>query len=288
MLRKFCSCILILFFAVGCFSQSNDSTILSHFPIGHLAADSASLSAKFPFTGFQSLLLSENKPMVNDIEQYKSSYRNATVFTMLLVLLAALTYIKTAFSKELEETLQSIINQNLSYQIFRTQSGEISFSSFVLHLNFIVAISLYVRFVFVKYYHVSSLENFSSIFFLNFLFTFFYVGKLFALKFIGNIFELKDVCNEYAFQFSIICKTLGLTLIPALFIFYTASEKFFDFIFFITLFIIATFVLLLLWRGLSTGFKLLYSNVYHFFIYVCCIEISMMFLCIKLFTKTIN
>lgn len=288
MLRIFFAWILFLFFVAGCFAQSNDSVLVPHLRIGHLAADSAELSAKFPFIDFQSVLLNDSKPIMNDIEQYKSSYHNTTVFILLLVLLAALTYIKTAFSKELEETLQSIVNKNFSHQIFRTQSGEISFSSFVLHLNFIIAISLYVRFIFVKYYHVSSLENFSSIFFLNFLFTFFYVGKLFALKFIGNIFEMKDVCNEYAFQFSIICKTLGLTLIPVLFIFYTASEKFFDFIFFITLFVITIFFLLLLWRGLSTGFKLLYSSVYHFFIYVCCIEISMMFLCIKLFTKTIN
>jgi hypothetical protein len=184
-----------------------------------------------------------------------------------------LTYVKIAFAKEVEELLQSFVNSNISQQIFRTQSNEISFSTFLLHANFIVAISLYVQFILVNYFHVIALKSFSSVLVLIFLFTFFYLGKLIVLKFIGIVFSLKIV---------------GLTLIPALFIFYTTEEKFFNLIFISTIFIAVTFAIIFVWRGLSTGIKLMYKSVYHFFIYVCVVEISPIFLLFKLLTKTIT
>jgi hypothetical protein len=59
-------------------------------------------------------------------------------------------------------------------------------------------------------------------------------------------------------------------------------------IFISTIFIAATFAIIFVWRGLSTGIKLMYKSVYHFFIYVCVVEISPIFLLFKLLTKTIT
>jgi hypothetical protein len=291
-LKKFLSTLfLFLFIAISGFSQT-DSVYLKH------EADSIS-AAKCPsidsiinhtyadYSNYQSFLAEENKPVLNDIQQFNSAQRNGFIFVMLMLLLAALTYVKTAFSKYLEEMLQSVFNQNLSQQIFRTQSGELSFADILLNANFIVAISLYARFFLMKYVHVLSLESFSSVLFLIFLFTFFYIGKIIVVQFIGKIFELQQVCDEYIFNFTTLCKTLGLTLLPALFIFYVAPVKFFNFIFIITILFFVVFALIFIWRALSTAYKLLYRSVYHFFIYVCVVEISLMFLFIKLLTKTI-
>ena len=241
-----------------------------------------------PATGHGSLLSAENKKAVNDIEQYNPAGKSITIFILLMLMLGVVTYLKTSFSKDLEELLQSVVNQNLAQQIFRTQSREISFSSFLLNSNFVVAISLYVQFILVHYFHVSSYKSFSSILLIIFLFTFFYLLKIVALKFIGVVFELNNECDEYIFNFTGVCKTLGLTLLPALFIFYTAPEKFFNFIFVITILIAIFLLAIFVWRGLSTAYKLLYSGVYHFFLYVCVVEISPIFLLFKLLTKTIH
>ena len=161
------------------------------------------------------------------------------------------------------------------------------FKFILLNLNFIIAISLYTRIIFIKYAHVSSIENLQTIFFLFFLFTFFYLGKIILTQFIGNVFEVSNASAEYIYNFTTICKSLGLMLIPALFIFYTAPENFFNFIFYTSIILSTIFVLLFIWRGLSTAYKLLYRGVYHFFIYVCVVEISVVFLFFKLLTKTI-
>jgi len=237
--------------------------------------------------GAQSILVKPGKTIIQDIEQSHLSEKNAGVFILLMFMLASLTYLKTAFSNDLEGLIQSVTNANLAQQIFRTQRDEFSFSSVLLNANFVIAISLYTQFILSRYFHVSSAQSSSSILFIIFLFTFFYVAKISALKLIGVMFELTNVCDEYIFNFTIICKMLGLALLPALFIFYTAPEKFFSFIFVTTLFICALLAAIFIWRGLSTGYKILYRSVYHFFIYVCVVEISPIFLLFKLLTKTI-
>jgi len=250
--------------------------------------DTNAMKAYAGMADSESVLLSNHKAVVNDIEQLHTSEKNTWVFVLLITMLSALTYLKTAFGKDVDELVQSVTNQNLAQQIYRTQSKELSFSTIVLNLNFIVVMSLYVRFILVRYFHVSTLESFSSILFMNFLFTFFYVGKIAVVKLIGALFEATDACEEYIFNFTLVCKTIGLTLLPALFIFYTAPQKFFNFVFVITVFVFASLLAVFIWRGLSTAYKLLYRSVYHFFIYVCVVEISTIFLLFKLLTKTIT
>lgn len=234
------------------------------------------------------LLNSAGKAHRYDVQQLSPHGSNKYVFFVLVVLLCAVTYVKTAFNKELSDLLQSLVNSNMAQQVLRTQTSEITLSSFLLHLNFILVMSLYVRFILVKIFGVNTLENFTSILFLIFLFTFFYIAKLFAIQVSGYVFEMKQAAEEYVFIFSTICKTLGLSLIPALFVFYTAPGKYLYIVYYLTLFVCLIFLILLLWRVLSTSYKLMYRSIYHFIIYVCTQEIAMLFLFIKLLTKTVS
>jgi hypothetical protein len=130
------------------------------------------------------------------------------LFILLVALLIVLVYIKLAYAKVLEDLFQSIWNQNMALQIFRTQSSDFTLSSFLLHINFIVAISLYAQFVFVKFFGLNTFDSTSSLLFLIFLFTFFYVSKQLVVKTIGVVFDANEIANEYAYNFFTICKTL--------------------------------------------------------------------------------
>lgn len=251
--------------------------------------DSIAFSKNYTVIQYHPELLStENKPIVSDIQQMVTHHNNALVFSLLLLLLVIITYIKAAFGSDLNELLQSFLNRNTAMQLMRTQGSELSLASLLLHINFVLTISLYARFVLVNYFNITSLETTSSILFLIFLFTFFYVAKIITMKTLGNVMDLNSECNEYIFNLSTTCKTLGLSLIPVLFIFYTAQEKFFDFVFILSLLLWVSFVIIFIWRGLSTSTKLLYRSVYHFFLYVWVIEISPIFLFFKLLTKTVT
>lgn len=250
--------------------------------------DTAWLQPAIKLSNHRSVFFSiTDKQVVYDVQQTVKPKNNAIVFAALVLLLVMIAYLKAAFGKDLEELFQSFINRNIALQFFRRQQRELSFSSLLLHMNFILVMSLYVRFFLIWYLHVTSLENISAVLFLIFLFTFFYLAKIVVVKLLGVVFEVKDVSDEYIYYFLIACKTAGLTLLPALFVFYVAPPKIFDFIFFLSNFILLVFAIMFIMRGLSTGYKFMYRSVYHFFIYVCVVEISPIFLLLKLLTKTV-
>ncbi|MFN8321550.1 MAG: DUF4271 domain-containing protein [Chitinophagales bacterium] len=253
----------------------------------YVPLDSQTIQSYNTYSNQHSFLIDGNKPWENNIQQYNRMHNSGVALAILMVLLGVLTYIKVFFGSELQDIVYSVFNRNLSMQLFRTQSGEITFSSFLLHVNFLVAVSLYLQFYLEKYFPVTSSNQFVTLIILIFLFTFFYLIKIVLMNLIGVVFELKEECSLYVYDFTTLCKTLGLTLIPALFVFYTAPKIFYNFIFLMSALIAGSFILIFVFRGLSTATKLMYRSVYHFFIYVCVVEISTVFLFFKLLTKTI-
>jgi hypothetical protein len=236
----------------------------------------------------QPLLLSGNKNVVNDIELYHTPARNGFIFVLLLLMIVVLTYLKAAFSNDLDDLVQSVASRNMAQQIFRSRTKDVSFSSVMLNINFIIAISLFIHFIMMKYVRGATSESIASILLIIFLFTFFYLTKIATIKFIGVMFDARDECDEYIFNFTGMCKTAGLALLPALFIFYTTQEKFYSLVVVIVILISCYLLVNFVLRGLSTGYRLMYRSVYHFFLYVCVVEISPIFLLFKLLTKTIT
>jgi hypothetical protein len=286
--------LLLLIGIINTQAQVVDSTqnirldsILAAEAIQKREADSISLQMHLHADYSSPIIHLKDKTITSDVQQMVPTQNNTLLFILLVALFMVLVYIKVAYAKVLEDLFQSIWNQNMALQIFRTQSSDFALSSFLLHINFIVAISLYTQFVFVNFFGLNTFDSTSSLLFLIFLFTFFYVSKQLVVKTIGVVFDVNEIANEYVYNFFTICKTLGLSMIPMLFVFYTSSSTVFNIAVIITFIVLACFGLLYLWRGLSTGYKILYRSIYYFFIYVCVVEVSPIFLLIKLLTKTI-
>lgn len=291
MTRKLFTLFVLLIIALTVVAQTTDSVQTdvadTTQAVLYVPLDSQTIQSYHIYASPHSFLTDGNKPWENNIQQYNRMHKSGVALVILMVLLGVLTYIKVFFGSELQDMVNSLFNRNLSMQLFRTQSGEITFSSFLLHVNFLVAVSLYLQFYLEKYFPVTSSNQFITLIILIFLFTFFYLIKIVLMNLIGVVFELKEECSLYVYDFTTLCKTLGLTLIPALFVFYTAPKIFYNFIFLMSALIAGSFILIFVFRGLSTATKLMYRSVYHFFIYVCVVEISTVFLFFKLLTKTI-
>jgi len=236
----------------------------------------------------QSPLLNKELPHSYDIQQMHNNHDSGVVFFFLLFLLFIIAYLKTAFSNEVDELFQSMWNSNMANQIFRSMVDEWTISSVLLLSNFMIVAALFTRYAVISFTHTTHLDSLYSIAFLIFLFTFFYAAKVLFMNLLGWTFEMSDITSQYNFHLASTCKTLGLALLPTLFVFYASGEKYSTYIIIIALLIIAVFLLLLITRWLSTSIKLLYKSVYHFFLYVCVGEIATLFLFLKLFTKTIN
>lgn len=265
---------------------SDSSIIAQQDSIREIIIDTDAVK-KYASFGTWNSSFTENKNATRfDIEQERTNENNALIFYFLIGILVVLTVLRLAFTKDFEELIQSFMNANISSQLFRTQKGDISISSFLLQFIFIFTISIFVRYVLLFFYPHSALQNNFSILLLIFLFTFFVALKIILLKVIGYIFEVDQFTSEYIYNFTTITKVLGISMIPILFMFYTSSEKYFNIIFGIALAMVCICVVMLIARGLSTTYKLMYRSVYHFLIYICVAEILTVFLFIKLLTKT--
>jgi hypothetical protein len=236
---------------------------------------------------YNSAIISGQKPKWYDIEQQRKSKNDAWIFFVLLQLLIVLTILKLAFHNDFENLFKVFTNPNLASQIGRNTKDDITLSSVLMSTIFVTTISIFTRFVLLHFYPYSVLRNNFSIVILIFLFTFFSIAKYALLKYIGNIFEIASTVDEYLFNLSAITRTIGISMIPILFMLYASSEKYFNFIIIISIIILLVGLGMVVIRGLSTSYKLMYSSMYHFLIYICVGEILPVFLFIKLLTKTV-
>jgi hypothetical protein len=259
------------------YSDSAQSMIIDTAMI-YRSAHSAFYNSSFSNTG---------KPKWYDIEQQRNHKNDAWIFFILLLLLIILTGLKLAFHNDFENLFSVFANSNIASQIGRTTKDDITLSSVLMSTIFITTISMLTRFALLHFYPHSVLQNNFSIGILIILFTFFSIVKYALLKYIGNIFEIMPVVDEYLLNLSAITRTIGISMIPILFMLYASSEKYFIPILIISLIILCAGVVMIVIRGLSTSYKLMYSSMYHFLIYICVGEILMVFLFIKLLTKTV-
>lgn len=259
------------------YSDSTQSMIIDTAVI-YRSAHSAFYNSSFTNTG---------KPKWYDIELQRNHKSDAWIFFILVLLLIILTSLKLAFHNDLENLFRIFVHSNIASQIGRTTKDDITLSSVLMNTIFITTISMLTRFILLHFYPHSVLQNNFSIVVLIILFTFFSIVKYALLKYIGNIFEIMPVVDEYLLNLSAITRTIGISMIPILFMLYASSEKYFNSILIISLIILCAGAVMIVIRGLSTSYKLMYSSMYHFLIYICVGEILPVFLFIKLLTKTV-
>ena len=235
---------------------------------------------------YTSTITSSQKTKWYDIEQEQKGRNDTWVFFVLVLLLITLTYLKLSFSNDFNNQFRSFINSNVAAQMVRVSKDDIAFSSVLMNLVFIVTMSLFTRFALLHFVTSSSLHQEFSITAIFFLFTFFTIGKYAMTKYIGVVFDINDAMTEYLFNLSGITKTIGISMIPILFVLYASSPSYFIFVFAIGVIVLCISAVMVVMRGLSTSYKLMYKDLYHFLIYICVCEISTIFLFIKLLTKT--
>lgn len=267
-------------------SVPQDSTIMADSAAQVIVIDTAAVYHADSVAHYVSALTAGERPVWYDIEQERRMPDNTFMFLLLVALLIVLTTLRLAFSNDFTDLFRSVASSNIASQIVRTSREDLSLSSFLMNGIFVVAMSIFTRFVLLHFYPYSALSDNFSIVRLIILFTFFFVAKYALLRYIGNIFELRASVDEYLFNLSAIVRTIGIAMIPILFMLYASSEKYFLFIFITSLVILSAGVVMIVIRGLSTSYKVMYSSVYHFLIYICVGEILPVFLFIKLLTKT--
>lgn len=250
--------------------------------------DSATLAA---YTNFADNIFSwtrNNLPSFFNIQQKRITENNLGMFAIIMLLLILLTYLRLAYSNDLDELIYSISSSNRALQIYRTQTDSFSIASFLLTANFVLCSVFFIQFS-AQYFFPShaSQASFTTVL-LVILFTSFLLLKSFLFNLLSFTFPLKEILSLYQFHFYKTLQVLGITMLPVVLFMFAGNKKYFVFAFGIGCILLLIGVGMLIIRGLSTSVKFTASNIKYFFIYVCISEAAMVLLLIKLLTKIVS
>ena len=120
------------------------------------------------------------------------------------------------------------------------------------------------------------------------LLTIIYLGKYLFLHFSGWVFNEKEAAGSYTFLVFLINKIIGVVLIPFLFLIAFSSEKIVQVAITVSLILL---IILLFYRfivGLGTIRRDLKVNPFHFFLYLCAVEILPLLLLYKALFNSIG
>ena len=197
-----------------------------------------------------------------------------------IILLVALALISTLLRHVILKVFEGFKSDNLLRTYFRVSGRRITPPNMLLELFFILNASFTVFLLLEYYNYLGNSPFFEFLVILLFLLVVVY-GKHLLLFIIKEVFPIKKEVSEYNFTINVFLSVLGFILMPCNLILAYAPEAMATF----TLYFVGASTSLVLgllaFRSLLIGSKYLSTNRFHFFMYLCSVEIAPIFILFK-------
>ncbi len=197
-----------------------------------------------------------------------------------ILLLVALALISTLLRHVIVKVFEGFKSDNLLRTYFRMSGRSVSPPNMILELFFIVNASFAVFLLLEHYAYLGNSPFFEFLTILAFVAGLVY-GKHLVLFIIKEVFPIKKEAAEYNFTINVFLSILGLILMPCNLILAYAPDNMAS----IALLLMGLSTCLVLgflaFRSILIGSKFLGSNRFHFFMYLCTVEIAPLFILFK-------
>lgn len=215
-----------------------------------------------------------------EIVKKSKDTRNRLLFWPILVMMILLALLVTLYRPLIGKIYRAFSNENILKLLQREQGAFISIPYLFLYILFFTSAGIFT-FQLAYYYEAISFELGNLIYCILGV-TVFFIFKHFLLKIIEIIFPISKEVKLYSFTIIIFSIILGILLIPFnVFIAFTQESLTFTGI--IGAFIvIGTIYLFRGLRGFFIGSKFLAFHKFHFFMYLCAVEIAPSVVLLKL------
>ncbi|RFM26599.1 DUF4271 domain-containing protein [Deminuibacter soli] len=234
---------------------------------------------------FQVKYLPMQAPAVMMFSSEKLPDNKDLLFYVLVGVVLFLAFIKTAFPKFFGNIFKLFTQPSFRQKQTREQLSQDSLPSLLMNLYFIVVAGLFISVVASQKSWVS-IPFWWVLLYSTVILAVIYSGKFLFLRFTGWVFNAGDAAETYTFIVFLINKMLGVILVPALLLIAFSHGAVNSVVLTIT---VCTIGLLLAYRyAISLGAvrKTLQVNAFHFFIYLCAVEVVPLLLIYKvLFNK---
>lgn len=216
-------------------------------------------------------------PPLSTEEQYK-----AFLFTVLVGLLALLTILVTMFRQVYQRAYRGFLNENMLNQIHRESQGSGPLPYFILYGFFLLNAGTFVFLVTRHFGAVLPGGLWQGWLMCAGGVSLLLIAKHLLLAFLGAVFPVGKEVASYNFTIVVFGTLLGLLLVPAnVFIAYGPAE-FTRPAVFTTFGVIGLVYAFRSLRGLFIANNFLASNKFHFFLYLCIVEITPVLVLVKL------
>jgi len=208
-----------------------------------------------------------------DIKPAKSGRQPAWLFALFALQLLLIGYQRASNPKGLEDIFKAVMNLNIAQQLHREQEQSMPISAIVYIVNFVISGGV---FLFLLNRHMGWMQDDTLISMLFFLWavTVVYSVRFGTLKMVALVFPFRNIAEQYSFNFFLVQKIMGLALIPFNFLIAYSPEVLRGPLIVLAIILV---VMLVVWRslkGLTLARNLISRSAFHFFVYICTLEIA--------------
>ncbi len=203
------------------------------------------------------------------------------LFWVLLTVLLIFTSVFRISRDRISKMYHSFLNENFMRQTHRMNQGRFSFIYLILYVFAFVNLGIFT-FLSLQSFDINTPSTFQMLLLMIGLFALILLIKHILLALVGYIFPVDKEISLYSFTIMVFWTLIGIFLLPINIIIAYAPDVVGKFVVYGAVgAIIATYLFRAI-RGFSIGSKYLMSNTFHFFIYLCTVEILPVVVLLKL------
>lgn len=221
----------------------------------------------------------KNRPLSS---QEKNAIYQRFLFIVMLVVIVILTLVVTVFRIFIAKIWKAFLNDNLLNQLMREQGTGVTAAYLILYSMFILNTGVFL-FLFCKHFGLElGSSNFISLMLCIGGVMAFFVLKHILLEVVAFVFPVEKEVSAYAFTVMVFNITIGFMLVPVVSLIAYAPEDVAKMTIYIALGLIVAALIFRGLRGLFIATRFFAWHKFHFFLYLCAVEIAPLLVTIKL------
>lgn len=228
-----------------------------------------------------------NQPAIYMLVEYKEKQSKDALFYTMLFLVFLLGFIKSVFPKYFKNLFNLFFQTSLRQKQTKEQLVRDSFASLLINLFFLLSTGLFITLI-IQYYSWASLQFWLLYTYVTVILGLIYLGKYLFVSFAGWVFNNTASASSYLFLVAVVNRIMGVVLLPLTVLLAFADQEIAVVVATISFGVVT---LLFIYRYL-VSFGLLRSelqlNPFHFFLYLCAVEILPMALIYKLLVENLG
>ncbi len=262
-------------------SDSPDSLITisissNPFDINRLAAKPASNNSGYT-PQFQ--VEQANKPL--SVKEKNVLYQRF-LFATIIMMMIILTLVVTIFRIFIAKIWKAFLNDNILSQMLREQGGGVTIGYFILYLMFFINAGIFTFLVLKHYDYKIAETNTGTLFLCMGAIAGFYIFKHLLLEIVKFVFPIEKEISRYSFTVMVFNIILGISLVPMILFIAYASPGITGFLIKFTIALLFGAISFRGLRGLFIANRFFAWHKFHFFLYLCVVELAPLLVTIKL------